>query len=212
MINKTVPGMVKRLILLFALLLPPAAYAEPHVTDCVAKRVNIIPEFKASYFRPASAQVRNVYAKAIVRYDFDLNFRLAPGVWAWSGVGFWEKHGFSERTGLSTRIADIPATLGVKFTMNIGGKFRPYIGAGARYDYLRIKTDVNGKEERKDKGAVGVALVGGLHIDLPAGIYLFPFYEYARNKITHNKIESGVLNRSVEAGGYNAGLGIGAWL
>ncbi len=169
----------------------------------------------ASYFRPASSVLREVYGSVWIDYKVEMDQPLSYSNWFWerlsifADASYLSKNGRTEGGHYRTRIQIIPISLGLKWVQPIYDSVNFYLGAAPRYFFLKIHDHLNVVQEKTHKNGLGGMAITGFIFDLWKGLYLDLFASYSFKHFDKPSIPRGVEGHSLEVGGLDAGGGIG---
>lgn len=99
--------------------------------------MEILPEFKASYFQSTDKRFRDIYHGAGL-YRLELSVQAYEGFYPWISVGYFRKTGYSLGLNDKTIIQMVPMDIGLKYLFRQGMRINPYLGLGLLVEYVHI--------------------------------------------------------------------------
>jgi len=181
----------------------------------------LLVETKVAYYRPFDHMVRKIYAPRLANYQLEATYPFSTEKKIWNQFNVWGAVNYIRTEGESlwlrerSKMRTVPLTLGIKWMWPFRDEIKEndlqlYIGLGMRYFFVRIDNETHYAIEKVTfNGMGGVAEVGGL-------LYINPrvfldFFMDASYRRFHSSSKDGhpVTRRSLQAGGFSAGGGIG---
>lgn len=151
---------------------------------------------RGAFFMPSETVFKEIYGESPV-YGGEISLTIMSGLKLWVGGHYFNKTGTLTFTEETTTMTLIPVFGGLQYQF-LGGRFRPYIGAGAGYILYKEENPI-GKVEDGGLGFIGLAgvrvmIVGPLFLDLQGS--------YSMCKVEPAGIEA-------DLGGIHVGVGLG---
>lgn len=177
-------------------------------------------EFRTSYFRPSSSEIRDLFHDGRVNYQltgtcpiYGGPMLLARGINLWGAVDYLSVNGRSLGLAEKTTLRMVPLTLGIKyFSPSIGAQcpIHFYAAGGMKYYFVHSHNSSDAVQRSVNRHGMGGVLEAGLMTTLLQH-YLFDlFMAYSfksfRAPSTSNPAVEG---RGLNVSGLNVGAGIG---
>lgn len=136
-------------------------------------------QLRASYYRPSSDIMREVYPHAIVDWGIEGSRKLPHHNEVWGAVDWVSKHGcslcFEEKS--QTRLSFVSISAGVKHLFNIRNCLQFYLGAGPAYTFMHIHDKYPYVQEHVSDYGLGALFKGGFRFTR-SHIFLEFFTDY----------------------------------
>jgi len=153
-------------------------------------------EVKGSYFSSENSIFREVYGSA-AKFGLEGGLDIAKNVSIWAGLDYLHKSGGLTVTDEETRVWITPLTLGVRYEIPAGEKFRFHVGAGVQEVFFKEEASIGTVKEN----ALGIILTGGGMYRLTESIGAGLFLGWSTCKMTHEDVE-------FKVGGLDLGAGV----
>jgi hypothetical protein len=181
---------------------------KPVQKHAVKKRTHhVFLEEKASYFSPISHKVRDIYAKGMGMYGFELTVPIWDFIYGWTSGSYLSKVGHSIGDHSRTRVKLIPLGIGLKFMYTVDC-IDFYAGVGGLGTYFHTNDQSPFVIRSTTKWAAGGIGKLGLFIR-PTKVFfidIFGDYSYMNFKFHSSKK---VVRHNVNFSGWSVGGGIG---
>ena len=173
-------------------------------------------EVRLSYFLPQSSDLREIYHGGGIDYQLTGTIPLyrgedeiRRGINFWWAADYFQREGHSIGLNSGTRIRMEPVTGGLKY-IQPHGRLRPYFGAGLKYYFLQIHNDNPFTQQHVSRNGAGAVVETGLVAFFLEHGTIDIFLSYSFMKFGAQPIHlANVEGTSLQAGGLNAGAGMG---
>lgn len=209
-LSKTMKNLRLSFIIALFLFLPSSLFADRYLV-----------EGKIGYFRPFSADLRDIYSDGWANYQIEAAYSpfsdCNPCWWsqffAWGGVNYLYDKG-ETRSGIEDDETDIQlygATLGIKYIQTLPCNTRVYGGAGFRYIFLRIDNHDDSIDRRERADGLGGVFNLGLILQ-PYRCFVIDFYtdvtlkHFSESEFTKQNNE---VAEGIDVSGITFGVGVG---
>jgi len=153
-------------------------------------------ELKGSFFSSENATFRDVYGSAM-KLGLEGGLDIGKNLSAFAGLDYMHKSGLLTVTAEETKVSIIPLTLGVRYEIPAGDKFRFHLGAGIQEVFFKEEATLGTVSEN----ALGILLTGGGMYRLTENIGAGLFVSWSTCKMTNVDIE-------FKVGGLDLGAGV----
>ena len=153
-------------------------------------------EAKGSFFRSENAVYRDVYGGS-AKFGLEVGRDIAKNVSIWAGLDFMHRRGKLTVTQEETRVWITPLTLGVRYEISAGERFRFHAGAGIQGIFFKEEACLGTVKE----SALGIILTGGGMYRLTDALGVVLFAGWSTCKMTHEVVE-------FKVGGLDLGVGV----
>ncbi|CAF24609.1 outer membrane protein [Candidatus Protochlamydia amoebophila] len=173
---------------------------------------DVAVEARVAYFRPCSKKVRHIYGNGWADYQIELSKSFCNNWRGWVGISGFEKKGHSIGDHDKTKFRMIPLTLGVKYLFNINPYASLYVGAGASYNWVRVKNHSSFVHETSKKQTWGGIVQLGAYYSLAENVFADVFVDYVFQEFkfhSHNSSDYVSHHHKVNLNGFKVGGGLG---
>jgi outer membrane protein len=174
---------------------------------------DVAVEARVAYFRPCSKKTKRIYGKGWADYQVELSKGFYNNWRGWIGVSGFEKKGRSIGDHDRTKLRLIPLTFGLKYLFNVSPCADLYVGAGATYNWLRIKDHSSFVHETHKKQKWGGVIQLGGYYSFAENLFADVFVDYVFQEFkfhSHSNDSSNYVgHHKVNLNGFKFGGGIG---
>lgn len=193
--------MLKKLRYLLAFIL--AMYTPMFCND-------VLVEFKAAYFLPSDAGLKNIYGNGGALYGPEVTFQLdeCKKWYGFASIDFFSKKGHSVGLCTPTTMYMMPLAVGVKyFAEHCYGNF--YAGLGFQPTRLKIVNCSDNATQTTTKWGFGGIVKFGSYFDLPCNYFIDLFIDYSFAKVGRDCCSTQATALKVNLNGAIFGVGLG---
>jgi hypothetical protein len=170
----------------------------------------IFLEEKASYFVPVNSKMRDIYAKGMGLYGFELSFPAWRYIYGWASGSYLTETGHSIGSNSRTRVTLVPLGIGVKFLYTVDW-VDFYAGIGGLGAYLHTHDHSPFVIKSTSKWTPGGIIKIGAFIRPTECFFIDLFGDYSYMKFNFHGGSKKVVRHDVDFSGWSFGSGIG-WL
>ncbi len=182
---------------------------KPVQNQAAKKRTHhVYLEEKASYFSPISHKVRDIYAKGMGMYGFELSFPIWNFIYGWTSGSYLSKVGHSIGDHSRTRVKLIPLGIGLKFMYTVDC-IDFYAGVGGLGTYFHTNDQSPFVIRSTSKWAAGGIGKLGLFIRPTKVFFIDLFGDYSYMNFNFHGSSKKVVRHNVNFSGWSVGGGIG---
>jgi predicted HicB family RNase H-like nuclease len=165
-------------------------------------------EEKVSYFSPLSKKIRNIYAKGMGQYGFELTFPAWRFIYGWTSGSYLSKVGHTSYSDSRTKVQLVPLGIGLKFVYTVKC-VDLYAGLGGLGTYFHTRDQSPHVIQSMSKWAAGGIGKLGLFIRPTQGFFIDIFGDYSYMKFDFHGGSKKVVLHNVDFSGWSVGGGIG---
>lgn len=174
---------------------------------CTAQQFDL--QLRTSYFIPQDGTFRSTFQNGWEDFQIEASYDQCWECVPWVNVSYYEQTGKSSCEKKYTRITSGSLTAGAKKYFCPWDCWKPYLGVGVGVDYKVFHDKASYVNKHLTKWCPTLILKSGLERDIGCNWFINCYLDYSYTQIFGKSCKDGIRQRSCDAGGLFAGVGVG---
>ena len=165
------------------------------------------PYVRVGYYYPISKDTRDIYGTSIFQYQLEAPIFERKALSIWYNIGYMSKKGRSIGQRDDTTFTLWTSGFHVKYICATNSGFKPYVGIGSTYNWLKIGDYSPFVEKKTSRNIWGSVFKVGFYYCLNSCITLDTFLDYNYIKFRYSGTRDCIERRNGNLSGVLFGMG-----